>query len=227
MIRMSRRIYRMLEPGIVYPYDSTVFLVEQSTHLSLIDTGTGLPGVYTYIVQGIHVLGLDVKPVRRVYNTHCHINNAGGDWAFHRYNGSTVAVHIGDAESVRNGDPDKTGARELGVNFKPTPVGLEIRGSSGVLEQDFVDISFIHTPGHTPGSVSYIVQDELRTIALIGDALGSLKKSWGSSVDDWYDSVDKVGKLEADIYCTSVKCYTKNEFRVYLDRVLSEGPIWM
>jgi glyoxylase-like metal-dependent hydrolase (beta-lactamase superfamily II) len=227
MIKIGRHVYRVLEPGMVYPFDAISILVDQGDHLFLIDSGSGLPGVYEQIATSIIYLGLASKPVKKVYNTHCHINNAGGDYLFHKLNSSTISAHKEDAEAIMKGDQSLTDSQRYKTVFHPVPVGHILNGSEGVLEKGKVTLKYIHTPGHTPGSTSYIIEDPARIIAVIGDALGSLSSKWRSSEEDWWKSLNKISAIEAEIYCTSVKCYNRNEFRELIEKVRKEGALWI
>ncbi len=224
---MGRYVYRVLEPGVVYPFDAVSILIDQGDSLLLIDTGSGFPGVYEHINTSIIQLGLAGKPVKKVYNTHCHINNAGGDYLFHRLNSSIIAVHEGDAIAVMEGDNILTDSDRYNTDFHPVPVGHILKGDRGVLEKANIILEYLHTPGHTPGSTTYIVRDPIRTIAIIGDALGSLSRKWKSSEDEWWNSVEKISSINAEVYCTSVKCYNKQEFGEFLEKVKNEGAVWI
>jgi glyoxylase-like metal-dependent hydrolase (beta-lactamase superfamily II) len=223
---MGRYVYRVLEPGIIYPFDAVSILVDQEDYLFLIDTGSGFPGVYEQITSSIVHLGLAGKPVKRIYNTHCHINNAGGDYLFHRFNSSIITVHEGDAEAIMKGDRTLTDSEKYNTDFHPVPVGHILKGDKGVLENGETVLKYIHTPGHTPGSTTYIIQDPIRSIAVIGDALGSLSSKWKSSEEEWWKSLGKIASTNAEVYCTSVRCYNKQEFEEFLERIRNEGAVW-
>ncbi|MCE4614740.1 MAG: MBL fold metallo-hydrolase [Desulfurococcales archaeon] len=227
MIRIGKYVYRVLEPSMVYPFDAISLLIDQGDHLSLIDSGTGLRGVYEQIIHSIIFLGLTGKRIYRVYNTHCHFNNAGGDYMFHRSHSAVIVSHEEDSKAIKEGDPLLTDSYRYNTRFHPTPVGYLLREEKGLLEEDMVKLEYSHTPGHTPGSTTYIIYDPLRTIATVGDALGSLNEKWASNEEEWMKTVDKLKDLEADTYCTSIKCYNKQEFRRYLSQIVEEGPLWI
>jgi glyoxylase-like metal-dependent hydrolase (beta-lactamase superfamily II) len=227
MIRMGKHVYRVLEPGMVYPFDAVSLLVDLGEHLSLIDSGTGLRGVYEQIIHNIVFLGLAGRRIFRVYNTHCHFNNAGGDYLFHRNNSSIIVAHEKDSKAIMEGDPSLTDSYRYKARFHPTPVGYVLKGEKGLLEERTVKIEYLHTPGHTPGSTTYIIHDPIRTIVSMGDALGSLNKIWASSEEEWMSTVEKIISLEADTYCTSIRCYTRQEFKRYISQIREEGPVWI
>ena len=70
--------------------------------------------------------------------------------------GARLIMHDADAEIVERGDNRLTAAFCFGVAFRPLAIDMKLSGSGGVIPFDGQDIFFLHTPGHTPGSISSI-----------------------------------------------------------------------
>jgi glyoxylase-like metal-dependent hydrolase (beta-lactamase superfamily II) len=130
---------------------------------------TGYPGSAPAILDKLTENGIDPKSVSLILITHGHADHFGSAAALKKRTGAPVAIHRLDAEAARKGqDPPLSPTGAIGrlfislmarrgpakaPSFEPD---ILIEGEMD-LKKFGVEGKIIHTPGHTPGSVSVIL----------------------------------------------------------------------
>ena len=186
-------VYSILEPG----HDEYVrsHLVIGSKKAALIDTGWGIDNIRNVVER------LTDLPIT-VILTHSHWDHIGGAHLFD--DGKTeIYVHGDELEQVRKGYlkthkkleeamRDKHFGRPGPPWFKGTefriPGVKSVLGLSGgeVFDLGGRKLKIVHTPGHTPGSISIL--DEINRLLFTGDTF-----YWGPLyiADDMYEGADR------------------------------------
>ncbi|HPF44633.1 MAG TPA: MBL fold metallo-hydrolase, partial [Syntrophomonadaceae bacterium] len=59
----------------------------------------------------------------------------------------------------------------------------------------------LHTPGHTPGSLSIFCQYDGLKVLFGQDIHGPFNEEWGSDKNEWRRSLRRLLTLDADILC--------------------------
>jgi hydroxyacylglutathione hydrolase len=95
---------------------------------------------------------LELK-VAAILLTHGHVDHMAAAAAVRDATGAPVHMHVADAGMVRK--PDPYWASLVG-GVEPCEVDVELTGDEQ-LHLAGVDLQVIHTPGHSPGSICYMV----------------------------------------------------------------------
>jgi glyoxylase-like metal-dependent hydrolase (beta-lactamase superfamily II) len=195
---VTKDIYLVGGADITDPRDCAIYLLDLG-ELVLIDAGAG-PS-YAEIVRNIETLGLDLKKLKSLILTHCHIDHIGGAPRFRDAFGCRIIMHHLDAEAVERGDEGMTAASWYNLSFPPMPVAVKLTRDEERLRFGDQEVVCLHTPGHTPGSLS-VYLDRGGTRVLFGqDIHGPFSEEFGSDLAAWRSSMERLLALEADILC--------------------------
>lgn len=132
---------------------------EVSREAIVIDPGDDI----SKIVELLEKHGLKVK---QIAITHAHIDHIGGAQKLRALTGAPVYMHEADSFLADRLDMQ---AGWLGIETPENP-GIDTPAREGdVLKVGSIEASVLHTPGHTPGSISLFLPHEKKLIA--GDTL--------------------------------------------------------
>ncbi len=221
---IAEGVYLIGGPNISHAADATVFVVDFSGELILIDSGAGR-SVRT-LIQNMERASLDPSKLTYVILTHCHIDHIGGAPFFRNQFGCRLIIHCEDAGAMADGDPVRTASGWYGVKFPPTRADLELEGDEGKLRFGPGEIHFLHTPGHTPGSIAVYLDRNGERILFGQDIHGPFLPGFGSDIMAWRRSMQKLMALEADILCEGHFGIFRSKARVnrYIQKYLDDNP---
>jgi glyoxylase-like metal-dependent hydrolase (beta-lactamase superfamily II) len=175
-----------LEQLLVGPMDNFIYLVgsKSTKEVALIDPAWDIDALLTHIKEK------DLK-LTSVLVTHYHPDHIGGGMGGHSIEGIAellekdpvkIFVHKLEAEGVKK----VTGVSDIDLNIVESGDHLTIGEN---------DIEFLHTPGHTPGSQCFKINNNL----VSGDTLfvqgcGRVDLP-GSNSEDMFHSLQKLSAL--------------------------------
>lgn len=155
---------------------SNVFLISCDQQNMLIDTG---PGFMSKKLEQ-RLLKLKIKTIDYLILTHSHFDHAANAALIKEKFGARIVIHQSEAEYLFSGDsPMPAGTSAFSawlvrnfsqkliktVRYKSCQADILVNDSLNLSSKG---INIIHTPGHTIGSLSIIVDQE---IAIVGDTL--------------------------------------------------------
>jgi len=182
---------------------SNVYLVIEGDGLTVIDTGTA--GNAKKIVDYVQKIGRQPSNVSTIILTHCHMDHAGSVKELKDLTGAKVAVHEEDADCV-------SGKKPL-----PRPKNILFRAVSSFIklepvEPDIIlkdndkmgELTVIHTPGHTLGSIALLDQGKKAlfagdTLRFDGEKLSGSSEQFTLDINKAKESIGKISALSFDI----------------------------
>jgi metallo-beta-lactamase class B len=146
------------------------------------------------IIDGLTTLGLDPKQIRYVLISHAHGDHDQGAAELQKRFGAKVVMGAADWESTLARPATATG----GVPTRD--ISVDAAGRKLTLGDTTIDI--VLTPGHTPGTLSYVfpVKDQGRTV-MVAYSGGTLTGQFGANAarwDEYIDSQRRIAKVAAD-----------------------------
>ena len=196
MVALIGRLELVSGGEISHPWDANAYLITGDEPL-LIDCG-GSEG-YPALARNLRRLGYQPKDVKKVLATHGHWDHLSAMALMRGESDTALYVHEADKEQVETGDHDLTASFLYDRSFPPAEV-------NGLLEDGDVFMvggyrfHVVHTPGHSPGSVSFWAEIEGSRVLIAGDALwGGFHPRIRSDLDDWSNSLDRLLALNIDV----------------------------
>ncbi|MBU5481466.1 MBL fold metallo-hydrolase [Blautia sp. MSJ-19] len=158
-------------------FGEMMYLVEGTKKVVLLDTGMGIGNLRSFIEE------LTDKPVT-VLLTHGHLDHAMAAWMFDEVYMNREDFIIYQKQKTWEVRASFAGAKNIRLLDDMLPVG-KVNMKSLTDKQKFdignITISAFSVPGHTPGSMVFLIEEE--DILLMGDACNS-----NTLVYDWYST---------------------------------------
>lgn len=172
---------------------ANVFLIRGSEGCVLVDSGN--PGKEELILERLGEHGVAPGDVRLILITHGHVDHFGSAAALRERAGAPLAVHALDADAVRQGvhQPDSlkpTGKLMAFLRQIPALQKMAVPEAAPACEPDIVFEDewrldeygiagrVILTPGHTPGSISLLLESGAAVVGdlVMGKLMGLIHK---------------------------------------------------
>lgn len=156
----------------------------------VIDPGGAIDKVYNYIEN------MQIK-LKYIILTHCHADHIAGLRLLHNYYpNAKILIHEDDREGLIDSSINMCEVVGVPNNFIEADIVLK---DGDWIRFGYLDAKVIHTPGHTKGSISILINDALFT----GDTL--FKRMYGrtdlktGSEEDIQKSISKLLSLPENI----------------------------
>jgi metallo-beta-lactamase class B len=140
------------------------------------------------IIDGLTTLGLDPRQIKYVLISHAHGDHDQGAAELQKRYGAKIVMGAADWESTLQRPATAAGGvptRDVTV----PPAGMTLALGDATIE-------IVYTPGHTPGTLSYVfpVTDQGRTI-MVAYSGGTLTGGFGTNAARWDEYIDSQQRI--------------------------------
>ncbi len=181
------------------PEDAAVYLIVINDCAAVVDMGCGHS--IDRIMDNIKSCGIHPSNVDYLLLTHCHFDHTGGAADFRARTGCNIVAHALDAVYLEKGDNNVTAASWYGTTIQSFKVDQKLINRKEVIDLNGRKIEAIHMPGHSPGSVVYLMESEGQKVLFGQDVHGPLDESLKSDRDAYQISLQQMLDLKVDILC--------------------------
>jgi glyoxylase-like metal-dependent hydrolase (beta-lactamase superfamily II) len=223
---MIKGTFRVAGADITDQRDCNVYLIDFGTQAVLVDAGFG--AAFDRMVANIADAGVSPSDVSSVVLTHCHLDHIGAASRLRERLGCRLVMHELDAEIVERGDNRLTAAFCFDTVFQPLLIDVRLTGREGKVTFGDHAVSFIHIPGHTPGSIALYIDNGGKRVLFGQDISAPLLDDFDCDKAAWRRSMEKLLALKADVLCDghsgvyqparSVAAYIRHFLRAYGDK---------
>ena len=196
---VTGELYRVGGSDLTDPEDAAVYLIAFQGGAALIDAGCG--GATTRLLANVAAAGVGPQDIRLLLLTHCHYDHTGGAHALRVRLGCPVVLHALDAPYLEEGNDVVSAACWYSAELAACPVDYRLQGSTEDIALAGRTVTAVHIPGHSPGSVAYVVHSEGLKVVFAQDVHGPLHPSLLSDADDYQSSLRRLLALDADVLC--------------------------
>ena len=199
MTAITSEIWQVGGEGFTGAQDAAIYLICFDGNAAIVDAGCG--GHIDRLEANVHACGIKTEQVEYLLITHCHFDHIGGAEEVRTRFDCPIVVHEKDAVAMETGNSLLTAANWYGKTQPSMSVDIKLSGSLDHIALGSRRVTAIHTPGHTPGSVVYLVESDGMRVLFGQDVHGPLHDDFGSDRHAYQKSLLKMAELGADILC--------------------------
>ena len=179
--------------------DAAIYLVRFSDKAILIDSGCG--DEHEVLVENISAVLPPGVEIEYLFLTHCHYDHTGGAAKVRDQYGCKIVAHELDTAFLENGDSKVTAAAWYEAQMNPLKIDYKIKNKTETFQVGKGQVIAYHCPGHSPGSVVYLIGLGPTKVLFGQDVHGPLDASFLSNREDYQSSLKFMLDLEVDILC--------------------------
>jgi metallo-beta-lactamase class B len=197
-------------------FDNLYYVGEQAYSAWAVTTSAGIiiiDPIYDYsveeqVVGGLKKLGLDPSQIKYVVVSHAHRDHAGGAWYLQERFGARVLLTAPDWDLL-----------ERNTQKWPKPKRDIVVTDGQQLTLGDTTLTFVHTFGHTPGTMSTIVPVK-------DNGKPHVAALWGGTGFNFTITPERPASHWFDAYIASARRFREAAAKAGADVFLSNHPSW-
>ena len=222
--KIKNNLWQVGGRGLTDPSDAAIYLVRFGDKAALIDAGSGRN--HPQLIKNIAECLESNAQLEYLLLTHCHFDHTGGAQAVRDEYGCRIVAHELDAIYLESGDNRVTGAAWYGARLEPFAIDIRLQGQESTLAIGSGNVTAIHCPGHSPGSVVYTTEIEGQLVLFGQDVHGPIHSDLLSDEKQYLDSLARLLNLQADLLLEGHfgVIETKQEVREFIQSCITPSP---
>ena len=197
--QITTEVFQVGGGNLTSPEDAASYLIRIEEHTALVDAGCGRS--IGRMFNHIRSCGVTPEQISYLLLTHCHYDHTGGAAEVRDRTGCRIISHELEAPYLEAGDNRVTAAQWYGENLAPFSIDDTIKGEEGEIVLGGRSINAVHVPGHSPGSLVYLMESDGKKVLFGQDVHGPLDKSLLSDPVLYRRSLTRMADLKSDILC--------------------------
>jgi glyoxylase-like metal-dependent hydrolase (beta-lactamase superfamily II) len=198
-MKITSEVFQVGGDGFTSSLDGSVYLINTCGHSVLVDAGCGKS--VDKILRNVQNHGTALSQIEYLMITHCHYDHTGGIQDIRERTKCKVITHELDARFLEEGNESVTGAGWYGGSLPRLMIDIKLTGKRETVDLGGRKIEAIHVPGHSPGSLVYLMESEGLKILFGQDLHGPFHDGLRSSRGKYVKSLNLMISLQADILC--------------------------
>ena len=171
------------------------YLIKTDDKNILIDTG--IADDFSMLINDINKIGVELKDINIVINTHEHVDHIGANKYFQEQ--SIIATHRYAATKIISSDDEVLMCRVLGHDVQGYEVDFWLMNINAITVGSWF-LKILHTPGHTSGSIC--IYEPYKRLLFSGDTVfsdGTISQiSSSGSYGEYMNSLARLNTLKID-----------------------------
>lgn len=193
--------------GVSHPTDAHIYVVDGGGEAAMIDAGSGIQP--EWMCSNLEQDGVPPEKIRQILLTHTHWDHARGcAWWQRRTGGAAIAAHRLGCKAVESGLWKESHVSKHGIPSEGAQVARSLEDGDEITVGD-LQLKVIHTPGHSPDSISLLMQFGERKVLFGGDTVfaegGHGTVSASTDFKEYLNSVRRLAALRIDALLPSHK----------------------